>query len=59
MTLGKDEQLQLCDVLASVHATDPQAADAYAHLAAHVPRRRPAAARLPVRAGGHRPRLQQ
>src|SRR6185437_756175 len=33
MALGKDEQLQLCDVLASVHAIDAQAADAFAHLA--------------------------
>jgi tetratricopeptide (TPR) repeat protein len=37
MPLGVDEQLQLCDVLASVHATDPQAADAYAHLARTFP----------------------
>jgi tetratricopeptide (TPR) repeat protein len=37
MPLGRDEQLQLCDVLASVHATDAQAADAYAHLARTYP----------------------
>ncbi len=37
MPLGKDEQLQLCDVLASVHATDVQAADAFAHLARTYP----------------------
>jgi tetratricopeptide (TPR) repeat protein len=37
MAVGVDEQLQLCDVLASVHAADPQAADAYAHLAASYP----------------------
>ncbi len=37
MTVGMDEQLQLCDVLASVNATDPRAAEAYAHLAATCP----------------------
>jgi len=37
MALGKDEQLQLCDVLASVHAIDAQAADAFAHLARTYP----------------------
>src|SRR6185312_246238 len=37
MPLGVDEQLQLCDVLASVHAADPRAADAYAHLARTFP----------------------
>jgi tetratricopeptide (TPR) repeat protein len=37
MAVGVDEQLQLCDVLASVNATDPQAAAAYAHLAATYP----------------------
>lgn len=35
--VGVDEQLQLCDVLASVNATDPRAAEAYAHLAATYP----------------------
>jgi tetratricopeptide (TPR) repeat protein len=34
---GLDEQLQLCDVLASVHATDTRAAEAYAHLACTFP----------------------
>ncbi|HEY7327315.1 MAG TPA: tetratricopeptide repeat protein [Gemmataceae bacterium] len=34
MDVGMEEQLQLCDVLASVNATDPRAAEAYAHLAA-------------------------
>jgi tetratricopeptide (TPR) repeat protein len=37
MSLGKDEQLQLCDVLASVHATETRASDAYAHLARTFP----------------------
>jgi tetratricopeptide (TPR) repeat protein len=37
MDVGMDEQLQLCDVLASVNATDPQAAEAYAHLVATYP----------------------
>jgi tetratricopeptide (TPR) repeat protein len=37
MAVGEDEQLQLCDVLASVHAIDPQAAEAYAHLARTYP----------------------
>lgn len=37
MDVGIDEQLQLCDVLASVNATDPQAAEAFAHLAATYP----------------------
>jgi len=37
MAVGMDEQLQLCDVLASVNATDPRAAEAYAHLAATYP----------------------
>jgi tetratricopeptide (TPR) repeat protein len=37
MAVGVDEQLQLCDVLASVHATDPRAAEAYAHLARTYP----------------------
>jgi tetratricopeptide (TPR) repeat protein len=37
MAFGVDEQLQLCDVLASVNATDQQAAEAYAHLAATYP----------------------
>ncbi len=37
MEVGVDEQLQLCDVLASVNATDPLAAEAYAHLAATYP----------------------
>ncbi|HEY7312018.1 MAG TPA: tetratricopeptide repeat protein [Gemmataceae bacterium] len=37
MELGRDEQLQLCDALASVHAVDPQAAEAYAHLAGTFP----------------------
>ncbi len=37
MEIGLDEQLQLCDVLASVNATDPPAAEAYAHLAATFP----------------------
>jgi tetratricopeptide (TPR) repeat protein len=37
MPLGVDEQLQLCDVLASVHAADARAADAYAHLARTFP----------------------
>jgi tetratricopeptide (TPR) repeat protein len=37
MAVGVDEQLQLCDLLASVHATDPQAAEAYAHLARTYP----------------------
>jgi tetratricopeptide (TPR) repeat protein len=34
MDVGMDEQLQLCDVLASVNATETRAAEAYAHLAA-------------------------
>jgi tetratricopeptide (TPR) repeat protein len=33
MAVGVDEQLQLCDTLASVNATDVQAAEAYAHFA--------------------------
>jgi tetratricopeptide (TPR) repeat protein len=37
MELGVDDQLLLCDTLASVHATDPQAAAGYAHLAATFP----------------------
>jgi tetratricopeptide (TPR) repeat protein len=37
MAVGVDEQLQLCDVLASVNATDPNGAEAYAHLAATYP----------------------
>jgi tetratricopeptide (TPR) repeat protein len=37
MTVGKEEQLQLCDVLASVHAVDAQAADSYANLAGTFP----------------------
>jgi tetratricopeptide (TPR) repeat protein len=37
MAVGGDEQLQLCDALASVHAADPQAAEAYAHLARTYP----------------------
>lgn len=37
MTIGEDEQLQLCEVLASVHAVDVRAAGAYAHLAATFP----------------------
>jgi len=37
MTVGMDEQLQLCDALASVHATDSQAAESYAHLARTYP----------------------
>jgi tetratricopeptide (TPR) repeat protein len=37
MPRGRDEQLQLCDVLASVHATEERAADAYAHLARTFP----------------------
>jgi tetratricopeptide (TPR) repeat protein len=37
MAVGCDEQLQLCDALASVHAADPQAAEAYAHLARTFP----------------------
>ncbi len=37
MEVGLDEQLQLCDVLASVNATDLLAAEAYAHLAATYP----------------------
>jgi tetratricopeptide (TPR) repeat protein len=37
LPLGVDEQLQLCDVLASVHADDPRAADAYAQLARTFP----------------------
>jgi tetratricopeptide (TPR) repeat protein len=32
VAVGVDEQLQLCDVLASVNAVDPLAAAAYAHL---------------------------
>ncbi len=51
MPLGKDEQLQLCDVLASVHATEERAADAYAHLARTFPEAvRPRHAFLYVRA---------
>ena len=37
MDVGLDEQLQLCDALASVNATDARAAEAYAHLAAAYP----------------------
>jgi tetratricopeptide (TPR) repeat protein len=37
LDVGMDEQLQLCDVLASVNAVDPQAAEAYARLAATFP----------------------
>jgi tetratricopeptide (TPR) repeat protein len=37
MDVGVEEQLQLCDVLASVNAADPQAAESYAHLAATHP----------------------
>ena len=37
MAVGVDEQLQLCDTLASVNAVDPQAAEAYAHLAQTYP----------------------
>ena len=37
MAVGVDEQLQLCDVLASVNAADAQAGEAYAHLAATYP----------------------
>lgn len=37
MELGLDDQLLLCDTLASVHATDPQAAAGYAHLARTFP----------------------
>ncbi|MHB1422585.1 MAG: tetratricopeptide repeat protein [Gemmataceae bacterium] len=37
MAVGVDEQLQLCDVLASVNATDAQAAESYAHLASTYP----------------------
>jgi tetratricopeptide (TPR) repeat protein len=37
MTIGVEEQLQLCDTLASVHAVDTQAAEAYAHLARTYP----------------------
>jgi tetratricopeptide (TPR) repeat protein len=37
MAVGVEEQLQLCDTLASVNATDPRAAEAFAHLAATCP----------------------
>jgi len=37
VSLGRDEQLLLCDTLASVNATDPRAAEAYAYLAATYP----------------------
>jgi Flp pilus assembly protein TadD len=37
MAIGVEEQLQLCDILASVNAVDPQAAAAYAHLAQTYP----------------------
>ncbi|MGH7172012.1 MAG: hypothetical protein ACRELG_17190, partial [Gemmataceae bacterium] len=37
LTVGADEQLQLCDVLASVNAVDARAAQAYAHLTATFP----------------------
>jgi tetratricopeptide (TPR) repeat protein len=37
MSVGMEEQLQLCDVLASVNATDRRAAEAYAHLDATYP----------------------
>jgi tetratricopeptide (TPR) repeat protein len=51
MDIGVDEQLLLCDTLASVNATDPQAAAAYAHLAATYPHAlRPKHAFLYVRA---------
>jgi tetratricopeptide (TPR) repeat protein len=51
MPLGLDEQLLLCDTLASVNATDPQAAAGYAHLAATFPEAvRPGYAWLYVRA---------
>jgi tetratricopeptide (TPR) repeat protein len=37
MVILLEDQLLLCDTLASVHATDPQAAAAYAHLAVTFP----------------------
>ena len=37
MAVGEDDQVQLCRTLAAVHACDPQAAAAYAHLAATFP----------------------
>jgi tetratricopeptide (TPR) repeat protein len=37
MSLSKDDQLQLCNVLASVHAHTPEAAQAYACLTANHP----------------------
>jgi tetratricopeptide (TPR) repeat protein len=37
MTLGAEEQILLCDSLASVQATDPQAALAFSHLAGTFP----------------------
>jgi tetratricopeptide (TPR) repeat protein len=37
MALSAEDQLHLCDHLASVHATDPLAAEAYHHLAATHP----------------------
>jgi TolA-binding protein len=51
MPLDRDEQLLLCDTLASVGATDPQSAGGYAHLAATFPNAvRPAYAWLYTRA---------
>jgi tetratricopeptide (TPR) repeat protein len=38
MTLAQEDQVYLCNILASVGATDPQAAAGYAHLAATFPR---------------------
>jgi tetratricopeptide (TPR) repeat protein len=37
MAVGADDQLRLCDVLASVFATDPESAAAYDHMAATHP----------------------
>jgi tetratricopeptide (TPR) repeat protein len=51
MEIAREDQLLLCDALASVHATDERAAAAYAHLARTFPDAvRPAHAWLYVRA---------
>jgi tetratricopeptide (TPR) repeat protein len=37
MAVAVEDEVRLCDTLASIHAVDPTAAAAYAHLAAHYP----------------------
>ena len=49
--------MQLCDVLASVHATDPQAAAGLRPPGRDLPRRRAAGPRLALLPGRQRPRL--